>query len=109
MAAKRFEGKVAVVTGASSGMGLATAAQLAAEGAKVVMVARTKDKLEAAAADIKAKGGDVLAVAADVSKDAANKEIVDAALSAYGKLHIAFLNAGTYGGAPVDQVRLRAF
>jgi meso-butanediol dehydrogenase / (S,S)-butanediol dehydrogenase / diacetyl reductase len=49
----QFEGKVAIVTGASSGIGLAAAQQLAKEGAKVVMVARTQSKLEAAVKDIK--------------------------------------------------------
>eukprot|EP00611_Tribonema_gayanum_P021343 TRINITY_DN407_c1_g3_i2.p1 TRINITY_DN407_c1_g3~~TRINITY_DN407_c1_g3_i2.p1 ORF type:complete len:264 (-),score=91.09 TRINITY_DN407_c1_g3_i2:298-1089(-) len=103
-ATKRFEGKVAIVTGASTGIGLATTAQLVLEGAKVVMVSRSQDKLDAAVAEIKAKDGQVTTLAADVSKEATSKAMVELAMSKYGRLDIAFFNAGTFAGAPLAQI-----
>eukprot|EP00953_Heterococcus_sp_UTEX-ZZ885_P041742 21274-Heterococcus_DN1.PRE.2 len=91
----RFAGKVAIVTGASSGIGLAAAQQLAKEGAKVVLVARTQSKLDAAVEGIKAEGGAAHGIAADISKDADNKRIVDETISKYGRLDVSFINAGT--------------
>ncbi|KAG5191416.1 short-chain dehydrogenase/reductase SDR [Tribonema minus] len=88
MAAKRFEGKVAIVTGASTGIGLATTAQLVLEGAKVVMVSRSQDKLDAAVAEIKAKDGQVTTLAADVTKEATSKAMVDLAMNKFGRLDI---------------------
>ncbi|KAG5191396.1 short-chain dehydrogenase/reductase SDR [Tribonema minus] len=88
MAAKRFEGKVAIVTGASTGIGLATTVQLVHEGAKVVLVSRSQDKLDAAVAEIKAKDGQVTTLAADVSQEATSKAMVDLAMSKYGRLDI---------------------
>eukprot|EP00953_Heterococcus_sp_UTEX-ZZ885_P002423 1816-Heterococcus_DN1.PRE.3 len=95
-----FQGKVAIITGASSGIGLAAAQQLAKEGAKVVMVARTQSKLDAAVKSIKAQGGEALGLVADVSKNADNKRIVDETMSKYGRLDVSFINAGT--GERVD-------
>ncbi|KAG5191401.1 short-chain dehydrogenase/reductase SDR [Tribonema minus] len=106
MPAKRFEGKVAIVTGASTGIGLATTAQLVREGAKVVLVSRSQDKLDAAVAEIKAKDGQVTTLAADVSKEATNKAMVDLAMSKYGRLDVAFFNAGTFAGAPFAEASL---
>lgn len=93
---KRFEGCVAIVTGASTGMGKAAALRLAQEGASVVIAARRKEVLDAAAADISAAtGATVLPVVTDVSKEQDNKALVEAAVAKFGKVDAAFLNAGT--------------
>jgi NADPH:quinone reductase-like Zn-dependent oxidoreductase len=97
--ALQFTGKVAIVTGGSTGMGLAAAQQLAAEGAKVIIAGRTQSKLAAAVKLIKEAGGEAHAVVADVGSDEDNKRIVDTALELYGRLDLSFINAGTYGGA----------
>lgn len=87
--------KVALLTGASSGIGLATAQALVAEGAHVVAVARSADKL----ADLAAALGDhVTPVAADVAEAGAAERIVDAALQRHGRLDIVLPNAGIYVG-----------
>ncbi|KAG5185353.1 short-chain dehydrogenase/reductase SDR [Tribonema minus] len=95
----RFTGTVAVVTGASSGIGLATAQQMAAEGAKVVMAARTKDRLDKAA-----NGGDAIGVVMDASLDEDNKRLVDEALKAYGQINVSFINAGVHRGSVAAEV-----
>ncbi|MCW2972206.1 MAG: sle [Thermoleophilia bacterium] len=77
---------MAIVTGASSGIGAATAEQLAAEGARVVLVARRLDRLEQLAATIGAHGGTALAVAADISGRADAERIVGSAIEAYGRV-----------------------
>lgn len=93
--AKRFEGKVVIVTGGSSGIGLSTAVRLSEEGAKVVIVGRTEDKLQKAATDIQSKtGGEVKTVQADVSVKASNDQMVQEAFEAFGQVDAAFLNAG---------------
>jgi NAD(P)-dependent dehydrogenase (short-subunit alcohol dehydrogenase family) len=85
------EGKVILVTGASQGIGRVTARKLAAHGAKVVLAARTKDKLDAVAAEI---GGDVLAVATDVTDEASVDALFAAIGERFGRLDVAFNNAG---------------
>jgi NAD(P)-dependent dehydrogenase (short-subunit alcohol dehydrogenase family) len=100
----QFTGKVAIVTGGSTGMGLAVAQQLAAEGAKVIIAGRTQSKLDAAVKLIKEAGGEVHAVAADVGSDADNKRIVDTALELFGRVDISFVNAGTIGMAGFSEV-----
>lgn len=78
--------RVVIVTGASAGIGRATAEILVDEGAKVVLVARGADKLEALAESLRARGGEVLTVVADVSDVASSELIRDAALAAFGRI-----------------------
>lgn len=96
---KRFLDKVIIVTGASSGLGAATAAHLAAEGAKVVLAARRRDRGEAVLAEIRAAGGDGLFVQTDVTRTADVKAMVAAAVDHFGGLDGAFNNAGVVGPA----------
>lgn len=95
----RLNGKVAIVTGASSGIGRATAKLFAAEGAKVVVGARRQAELESLVEEIKAAGGDAVAVAGDVRSEGYHKVLVATAVDRYGKLDVAFNNAGTLGEA----------
>jgi NAD(P)-dependent dehydrogenase (short-subunit alcohol dehydrogenase family) len=93
----RLSGKVAIVTGASSGIGRATAKLFAKEGAKVVVGARRDAELAELAREIAAEGGEALALAGDVQSEQYAKDLVAAALKSYGHLDIAFNNAGTLG------------
>jgi NAD(P)-dependent dehydrogenase (short-subunit alcohol dehydrogenase family) len=99
----RLAGKVAVVTGASSGIGEAIARELARLGASVVMAARRFASLEAIAAEIEAAGGHAYPVATDATKAHDLKRMVDAAEARYGRLDYAVNNAGVPGaGAFMD-------
>ncbi|MFT4436070.1 SDR family NAD(P)-dependent oxidoreductase [Caballeronia sp. 15715] len=99
----RLAGKVAVITGASSGIGEATARELARLGASVVLAARRLDRLEAVVADIRMAGGTAHAVVTDTTKTDDLKRMVNAALDQYGRLDYAVNNAGASGrGAFMD-------
>lgn len=87
-------GKVAIVTGASSGIGRASALALAVQGAKVVVAARRLDRLQALVAEIKSHGKDALAVQMDVTKKADIDNAVASAVKAFGRLDILLNNAG---------------
>jgi NAD(P)-dependent dehydrogenase (short-subunit alcohol dehydrogenase family) len=89
--------KVAIVTGGSDGIGKAAAASMAKEGAKVAIAARTASKLEQAATDIRAiaKGGEVLAIPADVRDEAQVKRMVDEVVKKWGRVDVLVNNAGT--------------
>eukprot|EP00954_Amorphochlora_amoebiformis_P023981 1363286-Amorphochlora_amoeboformis.AAC.1 len=89
-----ISGKTALVTGASSGIGRASAVALAKAGAKVVVAARRKDKLEELVKEIKDLGGEALAVKVDVTSLEENEAAVKAAVAKFGSLDIVFLNAG---------------
>jgi NAD(P)-dependent dehydrogenase (short-subunit alcohol dehydrogenase family) len=91
---RRFAGKVAIVTGSSSGIGLATAQRLAREGALVVVNGRRAPLVEEAAAAIVAAGGEAIAVAADVSDPTSVARLVDEAVATYGSLDVLVNNAG---------------
>lgn len=92
-----LQGKVALITGASSGIGRAAALLFAAEGASLVLNARRKDALEEVGRLIEARGGKVRLVAGDVAAEATQDAMVEAAVTAFGGLDIAFNNAGTVG------------
>jgi NADP-dependent 3-hydroxy acid dehydrogenase YdfG len=85
---------VIIITGASSGIGEATARVFGANGYRVVLAARRLDRLETLKADIEAKGGSALAVETDVSSAGALQSLVDQTLAAYGQIDILFNNAG---------------
>jgi NAD(P)-dependent dehydrogenase (short-subunit alcohol dehydrogenase family) len=95
----RLSGKVAIVTGASSGIGRATARLFAQEGAKVVAGARREAELKELVREIAAAGGEALALAGDVQSETYAKDLVAAAENKFGRLDIAFNNAGTIGPA----------
>ena len=90
-------GKVAIVTGAGRGIGRAIARRFAAEGAAVVLTARTGAELEPAAKEIEGGGGRATFVVADVSSDEDCRRIADVATKAFGAVHILVNNAGVYG------------
>ena len=89
--------KVAIVTGASSGIGYATARLFAREGAQVVVAARRAPELDALVAEITALGGTAIAMAGDVKDEAFAQALVELAVSKFGGLDVAFNNAGTLG------------
>jgi NAD(P)-dependent dehydrogenase (short-subunit alcohol dehydrogenase family) len=90
----RFSGKVALVTGAASGIGRAAATAFAAEGARVVLADRDRDGAEAAAEQIRSTGASASATAVDISDAASCVAMVEFAMETYGGLHVAFNNAG---------------
>jgi NAD(P)-dependent dehydrogenase (short-subunit alcohol dehydrogenase family) len=89
--------KIAIITGASSGIGHATARLFAREGAKVIVAARRRAPLDAVVAEIAASGGHALAVAGDVRDETFARVLVDTAVNRFGGLDVAFNNAGAFG------------
>jgi NAD(P)-dependent dehydrogenase (short-subunit alcohol dehydrogenase family) len=103
----QLEGKIAIITGASSGIGAAAAKLFAAEGAKLVLNARRKDPLDALA---KALGSNAVALAGDASDEKTAAALVALALDKFGRLDIAFNNAGILGEmGPTTGVSLKGW
>jgi NADP-dependent 3-hydroxy acid dehydrogenase YdfG len=100
--ADRLDGTVALVTGASSGIGEATARRLAREGAAVAVLARRKDRLDALAAEITAAGGRALALETDVTDQAQAIAAVEATVSEFGRLDTVINNAGVMLLGPIE-------
>jgi NAD(P)-dependent dehydrogenase (short-subunit alcohol dehydrogenase family) len=103
----RFTGKVAFVTGAASGIGRAAAVAFAAEGAHVAILDRSEDALQQTAEAVRSAGGEVLAIACDVSSPDQVESAVARTVEAFGRLDIAFNNAGVENkAAPVHEIDL---
>ncbi|MEO0997161.1 MAG: SDR family oxidoreductase, partial [Pseudomonadota bacterium] len=92
-----LEGKAGAIVGASSGIGAAAAKLFAEEGARVVLVARRRDRLDGLAAQIVDSGGDAVAVRADITAAGSHDRIVAETLARFGRFDFAFNNAGTIG------------
>jgi NADP-dependent 3-hydroxy acid dehydrogenase YdfG len=103
---KNIEGKVVVITGASSGLGESTARYLAKLGATIVLGARRKDRLDAIVKDIQANGGKALAVEVDVTKRAEVEGLVKKAIDTYGKIDVLWNNAGVMPIAPLAALKV---
>lgn len=101
-----YKGKVVLITGASSGIGEATAYAFAKEGAKVAMAARNSDKLEVIASNIRSLGGEVHYSKCDVSVEADCERFVKSSVEAFGGIDILICNAGLSMRALFDDVKL---
>lgn len=100
-----IKNKVVIITGASSGIGKATALLLAESGAKVVLAARNQEKLEKVVNEIKERNGEAVYKVTDVSKREEVKSLVDFAISKYGKIDVIFNNAGLMPNSPLSEFR----
>ena len=99
---RRLEGTVALVTGASSGIGEATARALAAEGATVALAARRTDRIEALARELRGKNGQALALTTDVTDEAQARDAVERTVRDLGRLDIVVNNAGVMLLGPIE-------
>ncbi|HVO77110.1 MAG TPA: SDR family NAD(P)-dependent oxidoreductase, partial [Candidatus Bathyarchaeia archaeon] len=103
------KGKAAVITGASAGIGLATARLFAAEGARVALVARSSAKIEAVARELREKGVDALSVTADMrDRDAVNR-MVEKVIDHFGRVDILINNAGQAAAGTVAELSIEDF
>jgi NADP-dependent 3-hydroxy acid dehydrogenase YdfG len=101
-----IEGKVVVITGASSGLGEATAKALSAQGASVVLGARRQDRIQALARERTSRGGKAIAVPTDVAHREQVKNLVDAAVQAYARIDVMINNAGLMPQAPLERLKI---
>jgi NAD(P)-dependent dehydrogenase (short-subunit alcohol dehydrogenase family) len=103
----QLQDRVAIVTGASNGIGRGIAEAFAAEGAKTVLVARRAEVLDEVAAGIKARGGEALAVPADLTKEEAVTAVFTTVTKAYGRLDVLVNNAGVAAHKSTEDITLQ--
>jgi NADP-dependent 3-hydroxy acid dehydrogenase YdfG len=99
-------GKIIVITGASSGLGEATARLLAAQGASVVLGARRMDRIQSLADELNRNGGKALAVKTDVTHCDEVKRLVDTAVQRYGRIDVMLNNAGLMPSSPLERLKI---
>lgn len=104
-----LKGAVVIVTGASSGIGRATALALGREGARLALAARRKDRLAAVAEEIRAAGGEALAIPTDVAEETGVRALVDATVARWGRIDVLVNNAGVGLLARVTETSPREF
>ncbi|PRD17669.1 UNVERIFIED_CONTAM: putative oxidoreductase [Trichonephila clavipes] len=97
--------KVVVITGASSGLGESTARHLAARGAKVVLAARRTERLDSIVGEIRAAGGNAIAVTTDVTVQQQVQALADVAIAEFGRIDVMINNSGFMAIAPMEQGR----
>jgi len=100
-----IEGKVIAITGASSGIGAATATYLAEKGARLVLGARREDRLNAVVDQITSQGGSAVGLVIDVTRREDLKRLTDTAMHRLGRLDVLVSNAGTMAVSPFDELR----
>lgn len=101
-----LEGKVVVITGASSGNGEATARLLSGQGATVVLGARRLERIQSLARELTGRGGKALAIATDVTHYDQVKSLVDAAVQTYGRIDVMLNNAGLMPHSPLERLKI---
>jgi NAD(P)-dependent dehydrogenase (short-subunit alcohol dehydrogenase family) len=101
-----ISGRTAIITGGSVGLGRQMAEALAEQGANVVLCARKKERCVQAAEEIQRRGVRTMALGCDVRNPVEVQAVVDATLSAFGRIDILINNAGTSWGAPIEEMRL---
>ena len=106
---KKLDGKIALITGASGGIGRAMAEAFAAEGASLILTARNADKLRQIAAALEAGGTDALVAPADVTSEEDVNRLFEQALARFNRLDILVNNAGVFDGGPLDQLSVEAW
>lgn len=102
----KLDGKVAIITGATSGMGRDSAKLFAAEGAKVVITGRNEERAKAVVDDIKAEGGEAIYVIVDMANLDEVPKVFEAAMDEYGTIDILFNNAGMLSMSPLMELTL---
>jgi NAD(P)-dependent dehydrogenase (short-subunit alcohol dehydrogenase family) len=105
----KLDGQVALITGGNKGIGKAIALGLAGEDAALALVARGKDDLDRAAADVKAMGRRVLTFTADVTDERQVEDVFRRTLDHFGRLDILVNNAGAFDGGPLDELSTEAW
>lgn len=103
---EHIQDKVVIITGASSGIGEATAKLLAQNGAKVVLAARRKERLEAIVVAIRLEGGDAIAVQADVTSSEDMRQLAQSAVKSYGRIDVLINNAGIMPSSRLSELRV---
>lgn len=101
-----IEGKIVVITGASSGLGEATARHLSEQGATVVLGARRIDRINALAKELAGSEGKAIAVQTDVTQSAQVQKLVDTAVEKYGRIDVMINNAGLMPHSPLDRLKI---
>ncbi len=104
---ENIEGKVVVITGASSGLGEATAKMLSSMGAIIILAARRKDRIEALAEELYEKGGKALAIVTDVTNADQVKKLVDTAVNEFGRIDVMINNAGLMPQSLLEQLHVK--
>ena len=105
----RLDGKVAIVTGAGAGIGKGIARGFAGEGAKLVVASRTRESLDATAAELRADGATVLVMTTDVTDESQVMALFDATIDEFGRVDILVNSSGVFDGGPLEEIALETW